>query len=149
MPNVELETGLLTKEEFFRRLSDEVDAAVRAERAYSVLAVVAQHFPDEDMTDVVRVAADCVAKLVRDGDLGGYVDDQIIAIGLYNGDCTSAAILAQRLQGDLRLRSFHLRSTLWDIGLACLPQDGVTAQRLLSTAIDAAKHRRRRLGAKL
>jgi GGDEF domain-containing protein len=149
MPSVDLATGLLNKEEFFRLLTGEVDAAVREERPCAVLAVVPQHFPDEDMTDVLRVAADCVAKLVRDGDLAGHADDKIIAIGLYNGDGTSAAILAQRLQGDLRLRSFHLRSTLWDIGVACLPQDGVTAQRLLSTAIDAAKHRRRRLGAKL
>jgi hypothetical protein len=76
------------------------------------------------------------------------VDDVIVGIGLYNGDRTSAAILAQRLQGDLRLRSAHVRSTLWEIGAACLPGDGTTADELVGAAIDAARTRRRRLAAR-
>src|ERR1700675_4697773 len=105
MPNVDLATGLFAKEDFFRLLTGEVEAAAREDQLYAVLAVVPQHFPDEDMTDVVRIAAASVRDFVRDGDLAGHVEDEIFAIGLRNGDRKSAAILAQRLQGDLRLRS--------------------------------------------
>src|SRR3990167_10249214 len=123
MTNVDLATGLFTKQDFLRLLAGEVAVAAHTGRPYAVLAVVLQHFPDEDMTDVVRIAAACVRDLVREDDLAGHVDGEIIAIGLHNGERTSAAILAQRLQGDLRLRSFHLRSTLWEIGTAFLPDD--------------------------
>ncbi len=147
MPKVEVATGLFTKQDFLRLLTGEVSDAVRAGRPYAVLAVVPQHFPDEDVTAVVRIAGACVRDLLPDDDLAGHVDDQIVALGLYNGDQTSAAILSQRLQGDLRLRSFHLRSTLWEIGIACLPKDGSTAEELLGAAVEAAKNRRRRLAA--
>jgi hypothetical protein len=148
MPNVDLASGLLAKEDFFRLLTAEVDAAAREGQLYAVLAVVPQHFPGEDMTDAVRVAAACVRELVRAGDLAGYVDDVIVGIGLYNGDRTSAAILSQRLQGDLRLCSAHVRSTIWEIGAGCLPGDGTTADELLGAAIDATRTRRRRLAAR-
>ncbi len=145
MPKVDIRTGLFEKQDFLRLLTAEVDDALREGRPYAVLAVVPQHFPNEDMTDVVRIAASCVRDLVRDGDLAGHVDDEIMAIGLFNGDRTAAAILSQRLQSDLRLRSFHLRSTNWETGVACVVDDGKSANDLLDTAISAARNRRRRL----
>ncbi len=147
MANVDLATGLLAKEDFFRLLTGEVAAAAREGQPYAVLAVVPQHFPGEDMTEALRVAAVCVRKLIREGDLAGHVDEEIVGIGLHNGDRTSAAILSQRLQGDLRLCSAHVRSTIWEIGAACLPADGTTGDELLAAAIDAARMRRRRLAA--
>ncbi len=148
MPKVDIATGLFMKQDFLRLLTGDVADAANEGRPYAVLAVVPQHFPDEDMIDVVRIAAASVHDFVRDGDLAGHVADEIVAIGLNNGDHTSAAILAQRLQGDLRLRSSHLRNTNWEIGAACLPGDGTTADELLGAAIDAARMRRRRLAAK-
>lgn len=145
MPRVDIRTGLFEKQDFLRLLTAEVDDALRDGRPYAVLAVVPQHFPNEDMSDVVKIAASCVRDLVRDGDLAGHVDDQIMAIGLFNGDRTAAAILSQRLQGDLRLRSFHLRSTNWETGVACIIDDGKSATDLLDAAIIAARMRRRRL----
>jgi GGDEF domain-containing protein len=145
MPKVDIRTGLFEKQDFLRLLTAEVDDALREGRPYAVLAVVPQHFPNEDMTDVVRIAASCVRDLVRDGDLAGHVDDEIMAIGLFNGDRTAAAILSQRLQSDLRLRSFHLRSTNWETGVACIVDDGKNANDLLDAAISAARNRRRRL----
>jgi GGDEF domain-containing protein len=147
MPNVDLATGLLIKGEFFRLLTDEVAAAAREGQPFAVLAVVPQHFPDEDMTDAIRVAAVCVRKVIRDNDLAGYVDDDIVAIGLCGCDRTGAAILSQRLQGDLRLCSAHIQSIIWEVGSAGLPEDGTTADELLAAAIDAARMRRRRLAA--
>jgi GGDEF domain-containing protein len=141
--------GLFAKQDFLRILTGEVAAALRAGRPYTIVAVAPQHFPGEDITDIMRIAAACVRELVRDDDIAGHVEDDIVAFGLYSGDCTSAAILAQRLTSDLRLRSFHLRNTLWEMGHACLPEDGSTAQELLAAAIDKAKTRRRRLAAHL
>ncbi len=145
MPKVDIRTGLFEKQDFLRLLTAEVDDALREGRPYAILAVVPQHFPNEDMTDVVRIAASCVRDLVRDGDLAGHVDDEIVAIGLFNGDRTAAAVLSQRLQGELRLRSFHLRSTNWETGVACIVDDGKSANELLDAAISAARNRRRRL----
>jgi GGDEF domain-containing protein len=145
MAKVDINTGLFEKQDFLHLLSAEVDDALREGRPYAILAVVPQHFPDEDMSDVVKIAASCVRDLVRDGDLAGHADGEIMAIGLFNGDRTAANILSQRLQGDLRLRSFHLRSTNWETGVACLHDDGKSASELLEGAIIAARMRRRRL----
>ena len=141
--------GLFVKQDFLRFLTGEVADAVREGRPYAIVAVAPQHFAGEDITDVMRIAAACARDLVRDDDIAGHVEDDIVAIGLYGGDCTSAAILAQRLTSDLRMRSLHLRSTLWEMGHACLPEDGSTAQELLAAAIDHAKTRRRRLAAQI
>ena len=145
--NVETAGGLFAKQDFLRILTEEVADAAHHQRPYAVVAVALRHFDGEDISDVMRIAAACVRDRVRDIDVAGHVDDDTIAIGLHSGDCTSAAILAQRLQGDLRLRLFHLRSTLWEMGQACLPNDGSTARDLLDAAIDNAKTRRRRLAA--
>ena len=144
---IEIAGGLFAKQDFLRILIGEVADAAREKRPYAVLAIAPQHFDGEDITEVMRIAAACVRDWVRDVDVAGHVDDDIIAVGQYSGDCTSAAILAQRLQGDLRLRSFHVRSTLWEMGQACLPDDGASAKELLAAAIDNAKTSRRRLSA--
>jgi len=145
--NVETAGGLFVKQDFLRILTGEVADALREGRPYAVVAVAPQHFEGEDITDVMRVVAACVRDLVRDEDIAGHVADDTVALGLHGGHCTSAAILAQRLTSDLRLRSLHLRSTRWEMGHACLPNDGTAGQELLAAAIDNAKTRRRRLAA--
>ncbi|OGO49967.1 MAG: hypothetical protein A2148_07650 [Chloroflexi bacterium RBG_16_68_14] len=141
----ELTTWLYTSREFRRRLTEEVERAAREERPYTVVACVPQHLPGEGVGDIVRVAADCVHNLVRDDDLAGRLDDDILAIGLPDTDADGARVFCYRLQGDLRLRSYHLRNTVWDADFACLPEDGSPAEELLQAAIKAAKTRRRRL----
>jgi GGDEF domain-containing protein len=139
------DTRLCTNEEFNRRLAEEVEQAARDGRRYAVVACVPQHLPGEGVTEIVDVAADCVRRIVRDGDLAGRIDDEVLAIGLPDASAADAGVLAHRLQSDLRLRSYHLRGTLWETGQTALPEGGVTAQELLSSAIDAARNRRRRL----
>jgi GGDEF domain-containing protein len=148
-PNVETAGGLFVKQDFLPMLAGEVADALREGRPYAVVAVAPQHFPGEDISDVMRIAAACVRDLVRNDDIAGHVEDDVVALGLHGGDCTSAAILAQRLTSDLGLRSLHLRSTRWEMGHACLPNDGSTGQELLAAAIDNAKTRRRRLAAQV
>ncbi len=145
MTRIDLSTGLYIKEDFERQLVLELRVAAVQQAPLAVLAVVPQHLPGEGVAEIIRTAANCVRELVRDDDVAGHLDEDILAVGLVNCDRTSADVLAFRLQSDLRLRSHHLRYTNWEIGVACLPEDGRTADELLAAAIDAARNRRRRM----
>jgi hypothetical protein len=134
---------LRPREDFSHLLASAIAQALEQGEAYAVLALVPQRLPDEDVGSVVQVAAECVDKLVRDDDLAGYLEGETIAVGLRHGDRTAAQVFAHRLRGDLGLRSFHLRSTIWETGSAVLPDDGTTADELIDVAIDAARNRRR------
>lgn len=141
----DLDTGLYTSEEFERRLTEELKHAARDGRPYAVLACVPQHLPGEGVADVVEAATASVRSLVRKSDLAGRLGDEILAIGLPGTTATGARALAHRLQGDLGLRSNHLRNTVWEAGFACLPEDGLTTLALLPAAVEAARTRRLRL----
>lgn len=145
MTTRDLQPRLYTNEEFQHRLAEEVEQAGRDGRGYAIVACVPQHLPGEDVTDIVDAAADCVREFVRDVDLAGRLDDEVLAIGLAGANAAAAEVLAHRLQSDLRVRSYRLRSTLWETGVAAPTAGGLTAQELLASAIDAARNRRRRL----
>lgn len=140
---------LRPREDFPQLLAAAIARALENDEAYAVLALVPQRLPDEDIGSVVQVAAECVDKLVRDDDIAGYLEGETIAVGLRHGDRTATQVFAHRLQGDLRLRSFHLRSTMWETGYAILGQDGMTADELIDAAIDAARNRRRTMASRV
>ena len=145
MTRVDLATGLYTKKDFEKQLDLELRVATVQRVPIAVLAAVPQHLPGEGVAEIVRAAANCVRELLRDDDVAGHLGEEILAVGLLNCDRTNADVLAFRLQSDLRLRSQHLRNTNWEIGVACLPDDGGTAEELVATAIDAARNRRKRI----
>ena len=145
MTKIDLPTGLYTKKDFERELGLGVQVAETRQAPFVVLAVVPQRLPGEGVAEIVRVAATCVRDVVRDGDIAGHLDEDILAVGLSNCDRGSAEVLAYRMQSDLRMRSYHLKNTNWEVGIACLPEDGSTADELLSAAIESARSRRRRL----
>lgn len=135
-----------TEAEFRKRLQVQVEEAASSGRLYAVLACIPQHLAGEDVTDVVSLATESLLGLVRDDDLAGRIGDDVLAVGLHETDFTGARIFAQRLQSDLGRRSAQLRMAVWDTGIARLPEDGMISRKLLDTAIDAARNRRRRLG---
>ena len=141
-----LDATLYKNEEFERRLAHEVERAAKGGRPYAVLAFTPQHLPGESVSDAIDVAIECVRRLLRSDDLVGSLDGEIVAVGLRETDGTEAGIFAHRVQGDLRLRSARLRNTVWEAGIAILPQDGATAAELFGNAVHEAKTRRRRLG---
>ena len=138
-------TGLFAKQDFLRLLEEAVRVSREEELPYAVLVLVPQRLPHEDYSDVVRVAAGCVRDLVRDDDIAGRLDDEVLAIGLPNCDASGARVMAHRLQGDLRLRSVHLRNTSWEPGYAVLGEDAPVAGELITCAIEAARGRRRQM----
>jgi len=146
MNKLDIGTALYEKEDFLRLLGEDIARAKEEGRCYSVLAVVAQHLPGENVRDIVEVAAGCLQDLMRDNDLVGRLDDDVLALGLRDTDSVEAGVVSFRLQGDLRLKSFHLRNTVWEPGVASLGENGETTKDLLNAAIEAAKNRRRRLG---
>ena len=144
---LQLDIPLYMNRTFERRLAVAVERAAADQCPYAVVACVLQRLPGERIPDVARVVTDCVSGLVRDGDVAELLGGEIVAVGLPDTAARAAGVIAHRLQSDLRLRSAHINNTVWDTGFACLPEDGLTAEELLDAAVEAARTRRRRLGA--
>lgn len=138
------DTGLLTGKAFLGRLQAEMERADWDQRWYSVVICAPQHLPGEGVADIVQVAADCIRNLVRDNDIAGWLDGDVLAVGLPDTGPDGARVFAYRAQGDLRQCSYRLRNTLWEASHATLPEDGETWREVLEAAMDAAKTRRQR-----
>ena len=139
---VKLERGL----EVERRLMVAVERAAVDGEPYTIVGCVPQRLPGEDISQVVDVCAQYVGGIVRDDDIIGLLDNDIIVVGLRETGANAARVFAFRLQGDLRLRSQPIRNTVWETAYATMPQDGDSAEELMVTAIHGAINRRRRLG---
>lgn len=137
-------TGLLTGKAFLERLEREMERADLDQRWYSVVICAPQHLPGEGVEDIVRVAAECVGNLIREHDIAGWLDGDVLAVGLPDTGPDGARVFAYRAQGDLRQCSYRLRNTLWEASHATLPEDGETWREVLDAAIDATKTRRQR-----
>lgn len=145
MPKNDPDTGFLTEKAFLERLQGEMELADREDRWYTVVICSPQRLPGEGVSDILQVAADCIRNLVRDGDIAGRLDSDVLAVGLPDTGPDGARVFAYRAQGDLRMCSFKLRNTVWEAAHATLPEDGETWREVLDAAIDAATSRRRRL----
>jgi GGDEF domain-containing protein len=143
MTRVDLATGLYTKADFEQHLGHQLSSATERESVYAVIAVVPRLLPGEQIDAGLRVAANCVRDMIRDDDIAGHMDGDILAIGLGDCDRVHADALAFRLQSELRMARQSLRNTNWEVGVACLPDDGSTSAELLAAAIDMARNRRR------
>lgn len=137
--------ALYAGEAFALELKRAVEQAAAAQRTYAVLACVPQNLPGEITSGIVNIVGQCILGLVRDADLPGIVGRDIVALGLPDTDAAGVRVIAHRLQNELTLRSTPLRNTVWESGFACLPEDGLTAEELLNTAVGSARTRRRRL----
>ena len=144
---VELEVKQAEGLELKERLMAEVERAVAEQEPYAIIASIPQRLPGEEISDVIQVGARCAVDLVRDGDVVGLLDGEIIVVGVSGTTPNLARVFAYRLQSDLRLRTHALRNTVWETAFACLPQDGESSEDLLQNAIERAITRRRRLGA--
>jgi len=129
-----------------RRLMLAVETAGGNGDAYTILGCVPQRLPGEDISDVVAAVTQYATEVVRDGDIVGLIDGEIIILGLQDTGPNQARVFAHRLQGDLRLYSQKLRNTVWETGYACLYDHGDSAEELTLQAIENAKNRRRLLG---
>ncbi len=139
---VKLERGL----ELERRLIVAVARAAAAGEPYTVVACVPQQLSGEELAPVIEACAQHVGEIVRDDDIVGLLDNEVLMVGLRETGTVAARVFAYRLQGDLRLRSQPIRNTVWETAFATMPQDGGSAEELASAAVEGAKNRRRRLG---
>jgi len=128
-------------------LEGRVASAAEEGRGYAIVAVAPQQLPGEHISEIVSDLVARLPALVRATDIAGMVAGEALVVGMEDADRVSAAVLADRLQSDLRLWTLHIQNTAWESGIACLPDDGSRAEELLQTAIDETKTRRRRLAA--
>ena len=145
METMEVENELYIGEDFRRQVVAEIDRATKENLPYAVLACVPQQLSGEDATDLIEAAAGSLPGLVRQSDLVGLLPSQVLAIGAPETPASGAQALAHRLQSELSIRSMHIRTTKWQAGYACGPEDGATLQELLQSAIDAARAGQRHL----
>ena len=146
MTTSDLRTALYIDEDFERALSEDMTRAAAEGLPYCVVACVPQRLPGEDVSNTVPSVAKASRSVVREADLAGLLGGEIMAVGLPDTGPADAQIVAYRLQGELGLRSARVRTTVWEAGIACLPDDGRLSDQLLGAAIDAARTHRRRLG---
>lgn len=139
---VALEEGLALE----RRLMVAVERAAVEDKPYTIVGCVPQRLPGEDIAQVVGACAQYVTGFVRDDDIVGLLDNEILMVGLRETGANRARVLAFRLQADLRLRSQTLRNTVWETACATMPADGTSAEELILAAVAGAINRRRRLG---
>ena len=133
--------------EFKSRLLVDIARAGVKDGSYTVVACVPQQLPGEDNSDLVPRAAAHVSTIVRDTDVVGTLDGEIITIGLPDASPNGARVAASRLQGDLHQHSIGVRNILWETGYASYPEDAGNSSDLLFTAVERAMTRRRQLGA--
>ncbi len=139
---IKLERGLALEQ----RLRVAVERAAVAGESYAIVACVPQRLPGEDIAPVIEACVQNAHELVRDDDIVGLVDNEILVVGLRETGTVAARVFAYRLQGDLRLSSRPIRNTVWETAYATMPQDGDSAEELTLAAIEGVKNRRRRLG---
>ncbi len=145
MKTMQIDNGLYTGEDFRHQLLAEIERATKENLPYTVIACVPRQLSGEDATGLIEAAADSLPGFVRQSDLVGLLPSQVLAIGAPDTPASGARVLAHRLQSELSIRSMHIRTTKWQAGYACGPEDGVTLQELLQSAIDAARAGQRHL----
>jgi hypothetical protein len=138
------DNGFLAEEAFLKTLEFEMGVADREERWYSIVICAPQALPGEGVADIVHVAEECIGKLVRDGDIAGRLEGDLLAVGLPDTGPDGARVFAYRAQGDLRMCSYKLRNTIWEASHATLPEDGETWREVLDAAIASVRTRRQR-----
>ena len=145
MKTMQIDNGHYDAGRFRHQLDAEIDRATKENLPYAVLACVPQQLSGEDTTDLIAAAAESLPELIRQSDHVGLLPSLVLAIGAPETAASGAQALAHRLQSELSIRSMHIRTTKWQAGYACGPEDGETLQEILQTAIDAARMKRRHL----
>ncbi len=145
MKTMQIDNGRYNAGRFRHQLGAEVERATKENLPYAVLACIPRQLSGEDASDLIEAAADSLPELLRQSDLVGLLPSQVLAIGASETPASGAQALAHRLQSELSMRSGYIRTTKWQAGYACGPEDGATLQELLQSAIDAARAGQRHL----
>jgi len=137
------DTRLLSSDALRGQATAAIERALAEGEPLSLVACIPQQLPGERASGVVGVAAACIDTLLRGDDFVGLIESDVLAIALPDTDAAGARVLAFRIKGELRLRTAHLRSTVWEAGCASLPDDGSTVDDLIAAALQSAKMSRR------
>jgi len=148
-------TGLLNHREFRRRLEIEFSRYRRKGTPLGLMIIDVDLFKTVNDSmghqhgdEVLRAAADLVARAVREHDLVSRYGGDEMAVILPDTSAAEAATTAARLTKIVRDAAIHATSTrdlTLSIGIAGCPQDAITSDELLMAA-DEALYYAKRLG---
>jgi len=140
-------TGLLNHREFRRRLEGEVTMRKTIPRPMAVMIIDLDHFKEVNDTmghqhgdEVIRAAGKLVRITARAHDLVARYGGDELAVILPDSGPVGATALAERLVAAVRtaaIRTTPARHLTLTIGLACLPEDGLSADELVMAADQA------------
>ena len=143
-------TGLLTEDEFMRRLQNEAARALRYSRPVTAgLAIIdgyktiATRFGEEKAQIALRNVAEIISQSLRDIDVAGSFDSCEIGFILPETDKSAGYIAADRIRQKVESSlvshpSIELKPTV-TIGFASIPNDTMNANGLLASARGACK----------
>jgi len=140
-------TGLLNHREFRRRLVQEVALRRTIPRPMAVMVIDLDHFKEVNDSmghqhgdEVIRGAGRLVRATARAHDLVARYGGDELAVILPDSGLAGATALAERLLSGVHaagIRTTPAHTLTLSIGLACLPEDALSADELLMAADQA------------
>jgi len=140
-------TGLLNHREFRRRLEREVSLRRSIPRPMAVMIIDLDHFKEVNDSmghqhgdEVIRSAGQLVRATARAHDLVARYGGDELAVILPDSGLTGATSLAERLVAAVHaagIRTTPARNLTLTIGLACMPEDALSADELVMAADQA------------
>ena len=140
-------TGLLNHREFRRRLAQEVALRRTVTRPMAVMIIDLDHFKEVNDSmghqhgdEVIRAAGRLVRATARAHDLVARYGGDELAVILTDSGLPGATALAERLGAAVHaagIRTTPAHTLTLSIGLACLPEDALSADELVMAADQA------------
>jgi diguanylate cyclase (GGDEF)-like protein len=140
-------TGLLNHREFRRRLEQEVMLRTSIPRPMAVMIIDLDHFKEVNDSmghqhgdEVIRSAGRLVRTTARAHDLVARYGGDELAVILPDSGLTGSTSLAERLIAAVHaagIRTTPARNLTLTIGLACMPDDALSADELVMAADQA------------
>ena len=153
-------TGLYNHAHFYQRLAEEIERSQRYGQSFAVMMMdvdAFKHYNDsrghQAGDAALQLIADCIRAGLRRSDLAfRYGGDEFAAI-LLNADSSRAEQAVNRIKGlfSARLKKMDRLAAAWlglSAGVACFPQDAITADELARVADAVMYDAKRAAGAR-
>jgi hypothetical protein len=137
--------GLVAENALVRSLDDAIHRHGGPSGAVAVLCIIPQLLPGEHIThDEAQMVTRSLARQLRRADAVAALADGAYVAVLPDTPGDAAQIVAQRIAGDLSIRSAGINRRNFLIGLAVYPHDAAIASDLIDAAVRSAASSRLR-----
>lgn len=133
-------TRILSQNDIFDRIEEEISRAQRHGRFLSVLCVLPQRLPGEEPEPrETTLAADVVSAELRLQDCLGRLDDETLVVVLPETSADAARVIAHRVVSDLAIRGGGLGHAKWFVGASSFSDDSADPPEVVSIALRRAR----------